>query len=86
MIFSSEQCEKIEQILQKHDHLSQHVDMFIDALKKGLDVQTEFIEHFRVMNHGNFLRENLQYCYRCDTFDFIGIKQAIQLKSREIKR
>ena len=40
--------------------------MFTDAMREGIDVKTEFIEHFRVLSHGNFLRENLQYCYRCD--------------------
>ena len=66
--FSSETCDKVEEILKRHDHLSQHANMFTDAMREGIDVKTEFIEHFRVLSHGNFLRENLQYCYRCDKF------------------
>lgn len=62
--FSPEACAKVAQILQTNSQLCTHSNIFVDAMKNGINLESEFLEHFRVLCHGNFLRENLQYCYR----------------------
>lgn len=64
MCFSPEACRKVRDVLQNSAKLSKHAPMFCDAVEKGVQIKTEYLEHFRVLCHGNFLRENLQYSYR----------------------
>jgi len=64
--FSSEVCAKVKAILDSNTLLSKHSNTFIDAMSNGLNTKSEFLDHFKVFCHGNFIRENLQYCYRSE--------------------
>jgi len=64
--FTPEAVAKVGEILERSSQLCSQSSMFVDAMVQGVKVETEFLEHFRVLCHGNFLRENLQYCYRTE--------------------
>ena len=62
--FSKEAVKLVKEILENDAKLAKHSSTFVDAMKNGVKIQTEFLDHFRVLCHGNFIRENLQYLYR----------------------
>ena len=64
--FGSKACRNIENILKKNSKLGKHTDMFVNAMRNGINLKSHYLEHFRVLCHGNFLRENLQYCYKTE--------------------
>ena len=69
--FTPEAVAKVGEILERSSQLCSQSSMFVDAMVQGVKVETEFLEHFRVLCHGNFLRENLQYCYRWEVRNII---------------
>ena len=64
--FGSKACRIVEKILKKNSKLDKHSDMFVTAMRNGMSVRSQYLEHFRVLCHGNFLRENLQYSYKTE--------------------
>ena len=55
---------KVQEVFQKNSHLSKYAEPFLEAVKNGVNLKSNFLEHFRVLCHGNFIRENLQFSYR----------------------
>ena len=64
--FGSKACRKVENILKKNSKLGKHTEMFVSAMRNGISLKSQYLEHFRVLCHGNFLRENLQYSYKTE--------------------
>ena len=64
--FGSKACKIVEKILKKNSKLDKHSDMFVTAMRNGMSVRSQYLDHFRVLCHGNFLRENLQYSYKTE--------------------
>ena len=64
--FGSKACRIVEKILKKNSKLDKHSDLFVTAMRNGMSVRSQYLEHFRVLCHGNFLRENLRYSYKTE--------------------